>query len=333
VKIVATITGPGLVSGICTVYIEEAAQVGVWVAPAFRYAEATRAVAPSRPGTLERGSDPARSERTARRRPGPDQGSLSNESFDGREPVEPRPARGELPAVAERPRLGRRHLAHLLRGLRAGPVGGRARRGRWRARRRAHSGRRHPVDRRLPRDRPLPGRPRPLEAQRQARVARDARPRRVRAVGGRPRPRVLQPVLRPPLLHPAPAHRHPPRDLLPEDRRRVHAHPQQRGPHVAAGPDGAEPQPPAVRPAPEAPDHPEAKCGRAVRDVPAHPLRRPEAVLARRGRDADPAARRDHRALGQARRQGDRARDAAPRPAERAGQHPEQAVRPDLQRV
>ena len=46
----------------------------------------------------------------------------------------------------------------------------------------------------------------------------------------------------------------------------------------------------------EAADHLQAQRGRAVRDVPPQELRRPEAVLARGGRDADPAAGRDHRA-------------------------------------
>ena len=104
-------------------------------------------------------------------------------------------------------------------------------------------------------------------------------------------------------------------------------------PPVAPGADGADPQPTPVRPAAEAADHPQAQRGRAVRDVPAHALRRPEAVLARRGRDADPAARRDHRAVGAVRGPRDRHGDAAPGPAQRPGQHPEQALRHDLRRV
>ncbi len=55
---------------------------------------------------------------------------------------------------------------------------------------------------------------------------------------------------------------------------------------------------PAARPPAEAADPAQAQRRRAVRDVPAHALRRPEAVLARRRRDADPAARRDRRAVG-----------------------------------
>ena len=84
---------------------------------------------------------------------------------------------------------------------------------------------------------------------------------------------------------------------------------------------------------PEAADPPEAERRRAVRDVPALALRRAEAVLARRGRDAHPAPRRDHRAVVAVRRPRDRHGHAAPRPAERPGQHPEQAVRDDLRRV
>ena len=91
------------------------------------------------------------------------------------------------------------------------------------------------------------------------------------------------------------------RDVLPDHRRRVHAHPRHGDPQVAAGPDGADPEPPAVRHPEEAADHLQAQRGRAVRDVPAQALRRPEAVFARRGRDADPAARRGHRAGGHVR--------------------------------
>ncbi len=86
------------------------------------------------------------------------------------------------------------------------------------------------------------------------------------------------------------------RHLLPHDRRRVHAHPRRRDPPVAARADGAGPEPAGVRHQEEAADHLQAERGRAVRDVPPQELRGPEAVFARRGRDADPAPGRDHRA-------------------------------------
>ena len=80
--------------------------------------------------------------------------------------------------------------------------------------------------------------------------------------------------------------------------------------------------------------HPvEAERGRGVRDVPADQVRRAEAVLAGGRRDG-------HRAAGRGAGQGRRVRagrgrhrHAAPRPAERAGQHRRQADLADLPRV
>ena len=54
---------------------------------------------------------------------------------------------------------------------------------------------------------------------------------------------------------------------------------------------------PGLRHQEEAADHLQAERGRAVRDVPPQELRGAEAVLARGGRDADPAPGRDHRAV------------------------------------
>ena len=160
-------------------------------------------------------------------------------------------------------------------------------------------GGRHPADRRLPRVRPLPGRPRPAQAQPATRVARTARAGGVRPDRSRPGPGLLQPAER----HGAGASTlreliaDPAGDLLPHDRRRVHAHPRHR--RSASGcwsgwsRSGTGP---AFDIKQEAADHLQAERGRAVRDVPPQELRGPEAVLARRGRDADPAPGRDHRA-------------------------------------
>ena len=214
-------------------------------------------------------------------------------------------------------------------------TGGPARRGR-RPRRGAGPGGRHPADRRLPRVRPLPGRPRPAQAHPPPPVARAAGAVGLRADRGRPRPCLLQPGQRPAggCLDPARGDRGPARDVLPDDRRRVHAHPRHGRSQMAAGADGADPQPAGLRHPQEAADHLQAQRGRAVRDVPPPQLRGAEAVLARGRRDADPAAGRDHRAgrlvRGRAR---DRHGDAAPGSAQRAGQHPRQALRHDLQRV
>ena len=122
-------------------------------------------------------------------------------------------------------------------------------------------------------------------------------------------------------------------DLLPDHRRRVHAHRLARHAVVARRADRADPQSSPVRTAAEVPHAHHAAPGRAVREVPAHEVRRPEAVLARRRRDADSDPRRDRREGAVARRQGVRHRHGPPRPAERAREHAQQAVRGDLHRV
>ena len=80
--------------------------------------------------------------------------------------------------------------------------------------------------------------------------------------------------------------------------------------------------------------HPRAADrGRRPRALPAHQVRRPEALLARRRRElhrldgrADPARRRQGRA-------GDRDRHGAPRPPQRAGQHARQDAEGPVRRV
>ncbi len=195
------------------------------------------------------------------------------------------------------------------------------------------AGGRHPPDRRLPRGRALPGRPRPARPRPAGRRGRPARPGLLRPDRGRPRPDLLHQAVRPAAGDPARPHRRAPGDLLPDDRRRVHAHPEQRDPDLAPRADGVDPEPAAARPPPEAPDHPQAQRRRAVRDVPAHATTSGPSGSRSKGGRPDPAPRRDHRALGAAQRQGDRPGDAAPRAAQRPGEHPRQAVRDDLRRV
>ena len=219
-------------------------------------------------------------------------GKLFHESLRGGESVEPRSGRGQLREVAARSRLGRRDLAILLRGVRPRRIGRRS----PLRRRRSPIGPgpvwRDPADRGLPRNRPLPGRPRPAQADARSRVARAARPRPVRALRGRPRPHVLHragPLGRD---HAARDPHDPPRDVLPHDRRRVYAHPQPQGAEVAPGTHGDHPKPAGLRHPEEAPRPLEAQRGSALRAVPGHALRGPEAFLARRRRDAHPAAGR-----------------------------------------
>ena len=122
-------------------------------------------------------------------------------------------------------------------------------------------------------------------------------------------------------------------DLLPHHRRRVHAHPGHAHPPLAPGTHGAAPQPPQLRPRPETPHPPEPALRRAVRALPAHPLHRPETLLARRRRDADPRAGSHRREGAGLRHPRDRPGHGPPRPAQRAGQHPPQALRGDLRPV
>ena len=80
--------------------------------------------------------------------------------------------------------------------------------------------------------------------------------------------------------------------------------------------------------------HPEqAQRRRGLRNVPADQVRRAEAVLAGRRRKPDPTDGRGDRPVRRARPGRSGHRDAAPRPAQRAGQHRRQAVLADLQRV
>ena len=90
----------------------------------------------------------------------------------------------------------------------------------------------------------------------------------------------------------------------------------------------AEPRPRQPASHPGAPE-----CGRGDREVPRRPLRRAEAVRARRGGERHPHHRRDP--VGRGRRQpralGDR--HGPPRPPQRAREHPGQALHRSVQRV
>ena len=111
--------------------------------------------------------------------------------------------------------------------------------------------------------------------------------------------------------------------LLPHRRHRVHAHRGPRAARLAAGAHrGAAPEARRRR----AEVHPgQAQRRRGVRDVPADQVHRPEAVLPRGRRDRHPAAGRRAGQGRRARAGRGRHRHAAPRPAQRAGQHRRQA--------
>ena len=164
--------------------------------------------------------------------------------------------------------------------------------------RRAGAGGGHPPDRRLPRDRPLPRRPRPAEAQ----------PRRATRTSCSSSPRSASP--RPTSTRPStPADRSPPRHPARADRRSSARRTAARSAsstctsttsqvrHWLAGADGAAPR--------TSPSFDLRQKLRILLKLHSAELFEtflhthyvgPEAVLARRGRDADPAARRDRRA-------------------------------------
>ena len=105
----------------------------------------------------------------------------------------------------------------------------------------------------------------------------------------------------------------------PEQRRWIQERVEQPPPEAAARGAAADPA--------------QAQPGRGVRDLPADQVRRPEAVQPRGRRDHDPADRRDLRGRGRGRPRRGLHRHGPPRPAQRAGQHRRQVLRPDLPRV
>ena len=191
----------------------------------------------------------------------------------------------------------------------------------------------HGVDRGLPQPRSPDGRHRPAAAG-QDPVPQPPRPRstqpRPDAVG--PRPGVQGRRLRRLRVQEAARRSRPAaRRLLPPHRRGVHPHPRTRTAAVAAGAGRDQARQTDCR---RTEVHPEqAERRRGLRDVPADQIRWAEAVLAGRRRERDPDDGRGDRPVRRARPRRGGHRDAAPRPAQRAGQHRRQAVLADLQRV
>ena len=123
------------------------------------------------------------------------------------------------------------------------------------------------------------------------------------------------------------------RHVLPQHRLRVHVHQRPRAARVDPGAHraGARHAQARRRPA-EAPAR-QADRGRAARALPAHQVRRAEALLARRRREPDPVDRRPDPARRRQRRAGDRHRHGAPRPAQRPGQRARQDAEGPVPRV
>ena len=119
--------------------------------------------------------------------------------------------------------------------------------------------------------------------------------------------------------------------VLPPCRCGVHPHPGARAAGLAAGPDRGHAGQTHRRRAEVY--SVQAQCGRGVRDLPGDQIRGAETVLAGRRGGRDPDDGRGDRPGRRARSRRGRHRDAAPRPAQRAGQHRRQAVLADLHRV
>ena len=254
--------------------------------------------------------------------------------LDLRPPGDPGRPVGPVPAAAARPaagrgRLLRRRLRRPAHPVRADPLG----------HRRQHrprgpdpqAGADHGDDQRLPGARPPDGRHRPAGVP----PAPAPRPRRADPrpdpVGPGPGVRHRFVRRRPGPDEDAQDPGHPARLLLPDHRHRVHAHLRTDPAQVDPGPGGA---PARVAPARAAPADPgQAERVGDLRDLPADQVRRSEALQPRGRRVRDrPAGRGLRRGGGRRARRGLH-RHAAPRPAERAGQHRGQVVRPDLPRV
>ena len=127
--------------------------------------------------------------------------------------------------------------------------------------------------------------------------------------------------------------RHPARDLLRDDRRRVHVHRRPRAQGVAAAPHGVDAQLPGPRRGEQEAGAREDRGGGELRALPPHEVRRPQALLARGRGGAHPAARPHPQRRGAARAARGRDRHVAPRAAQRPRHHRRQAPLPDLRGV
>ena len=126
---------------------------------------------------------------------------------------------------------------------------------------------------------------------------------------------------------------HPGAHLLPDARRRVHA-------HLRSGREGLDPgahrgagQGDHLHPRRQARHPQQAHRGGRLREVPGRALHRHQALRPRRRRVAHPGARADHQARRQSRREGDRARHGPSRPPQRADPGDGQAAPGALPRV
>ena len=118
--------------------------------------------------------------------------------------------------------------------------------------------------------------------------------------------------------HHARDRRDPAPHLLPDARRRVHAHLRSAAEGVDPGAHRRQGQGNRLHPRRQARDPEQARRSRRLREIPRRQIHRHQALRSRRRRIADPRARTDHQARRQSRREGYRVRHGASRPAERA---------------
>ena len=203
-------------------------------------------------------------------------------------------------------------------------------------RRAAGDARRHPradADPRLPRARPFPRQARSAgdragEERRRARSALLRLHRRRHGPQDFPRQGAGARVRLDPRDR-----RHPAPHLLPDARRRVHAHLRSGAEGLDAGAHRGPRQGDQLHPRGQARHPQQAGRGRGLREVLRPEVHRHQAVRPRRRRVDDPGAGADHQARRRARRQRNHHRHGAPRPAQRAGAGDEQAAPRDLPRV
>ena len=192
---------------------------------------------------------------------------------------------------------------------------------------------RHDADPRLSRARAHLRRSRSAPPRAGQRPIRD-RSALVRLHRRRPRPQDFpRQGARPRIRHAAPDHRHPAAHLLPDARRRVHAHFQCGAEELAAGTHRRSRQGDQLHPRGQARDPQQAGRGRRLRKILRPEIHRHQALRPRRRRVADSGAGADHQARRRARREGDHHRHAASRPAQRAGAGDGQAAPRDLPRI
>ena len=182
----------------------------------------------------------------------------------------------------------------------------------------ARLGARADADPRLSHPRPLPRQSRSARP-RAAQGRRGARSALLRLQRGRLRPQDLpRQGARARIRHPARDRRDLSAHLLPDARRRVHAHLERRPEGLDPGAHRRRRQGDHLHARGQARDPQQAGRGRRLREILRHQVHRHQALRPRRRRVADPGARADHQARRQSRREGDRARHAASRAAQRA---------------